>query len=328
MARLPIPPQPVMPPEGVGPVTDPTASTEGDQLSPTTMVLNYLKQRGYQPSSENVRRALEANARDPGVIPGLRSDRPATDEEDRAAMAAAGGGRRGGSSFPSPVNLSWQTVQPYDSKTTSAPPDSQLAQDALLPAARFAVPNVPTPPVPNAPPTAGPPVVPSVPRTPIQIALDRATAPAGPELPQLPGPQATPQLPAPPEVPPVPARPAIAGPPVVPQIAAPPRQITGPPAPNEAPVAAVDEPIRLPGEPGPVPQGNPGARVVVRPKIAPGKQVQGAPIEQTPFTRALPRIAGGVAAGATKGPLGAILGGLSAAAPDIVPYIMKNLNLR
>jgi len=93
---LPVPPMPVMPPEGIAPVTDPASTGTAPDASPTTMVLQYLKSRGFQPSSENVRRALEANQRDPGVIPGLRSDRPATDAEDMAAMRAAGAG--GGSS--------------------------------------------------------------------------------------------------------------------------------------------------------------------------------------------------------------------------------------
>lgn len=87
---------PLLPPEGIAPVTDPASTGTAPDASPTTMVLQYLKSRGFQPSSENVRRALEANQRDPGVIPGLRSDRPATDAEDQAAMAAARGGSVGG----------------------------------------------------------------------------------------------------------------------------------------------------------------------------------------------------------------------------------------
>jgi hypothetical protein len=301
------------------PVTDPTADVGGDEASPTTLVLNYLKQRGYQPSSENVRRALEANARDPGVIPGMLN---MTAERD---TGGGGGARR--SSFPQPVNLSMENTLPAPGgKTTSAPPAFSPIKDVV------------TPDVAPAPQAAGPPVVPEVPRAPIDIALDRATAP------QLPAPQPTPALPAPPEVtalpapanmpqlPGAPARPAIAGPPDVPQIAAPPRQITGPPAPNEAPVAG-GEPIAMPDQ---SPQGNPGAQVRVRPKIAPGPRVQGAPIESTPFTRAIPRVVAGAAAGAARGapagPLGAtggaILGGAGAVAPDIIPYIMRNLHLQ
>ena len=100
---MPVPPQPVMPPEGIALVTDPASTGTAPDASPTTMVLQYLKSRGFQPSSENVRRALEANARDPGVIPGLRSDRPATDAEDMAAMRAAGVGGAGGGARPLPI---------------------------------------------------------------------------------------------------------------------------------------------------------------------------------------------------------------------------------
>ena len=75
-------------PSGVAPVTDPSVVGGAPDASPTTLVLQYLRQRGFTPTTENVRRALEANQRDPGVIPGLRSDRPATEAEDQAAMVA------------------------------------------------------------------------------------------------------------------------------------------------------------------------------------------------------------------------------------------------
>ena len=133
--RLPTPPQPVMPPEGIAPVTQEVGLGAGDDaMSPTTMVLNYLKARGYQPTSENVRRALEANMRDPGVITGLRSDRGATEAEDQAAMAAArGGGRGGGSRLPvppippnqtpaGPVDRHDEDTQPKPDPNTSAAP--------------------------------------------------------------------------------------------------------------------------------------------------------------------------------------------------------------
>jgi hypothetical protein len=118
---IPTPPMPVMPPEGIAPVTDPASTGTAPDASPTTMVLQYLKSRGYQPSSENVRRALEANQRDPGVIPGLRSDRPATDAEDMAAMRAAGAGRGGGGrSLP---------VPPIPPNTTGATPPMDRRDD-------------------------------------------------------------------------------------------------------------------------------------------------------------------------------------------------------
>jgi len=64
-----------------------------------------LKERGFQPSSENVRRALEANARDPGVISGLRSDTAGTDPKTSSAPPVAG---------RTPVNEINTSVQPGD----------------------------------------------------------------------------------------------------------------------------------------------------------------------------------------------------------------------
>lgn len=130
--RMPVPPTPVMPPEGLAPVTQEVGLGAGDDaMSPTTMVLNYLKARGYQPTSENVRRALEANMRDPGVITGLRSDRGATEAEDQAAMAAArGGGGGGGSRLPVPPIPPTQTpAGPVDrhDDTNTASPDTSAA---------------------------------------------------------------------------------------------------------------------------------------------------------------------------------------------------------
>lgn len=49
--------------------------------SPTTLVLNYLKAKGLQASSDNVRRTLEESARDPSLIPGLRTEQPPPAEE-------------------------------------------------------------------------------------------------------------------------------------------------------------------------------------------------------------------------------------------------------
>src|SRR5580765_3157150 len=89
---LPIPPVPP---------TDQLPSGGADQLSPTTLVMKYLQSKGVSPNMPNygaqVRAALDANNKDPTLIPGLRNDRPATEAEDQAAMAAAKGGRSGGS---------------------------------------------------------------------------------------------------------------------------------------------------------------------------------------------------------------------------------------
>jgi len=265
MARLPTPPQRVVPPEGL---PMPPTATEAT-ASPVTMILNYLQSRGYQPSSENVRRALEANAKDPGLIPGLRSDTAATDAEDQAAMRAAGKGG-GRSTQPQsrstlPVDLTHGPTneadwQPNTSKTTSAPPAAQdvlSMQNATNPAMRAAVPNIPVQPpsagqppsaeyVGNAQPPSGgsitinPDALPG-PRNPALSAPPSQTqiAPPPTSLEQamieaLTGPNRTGALPAP-----------------IPQAAlpVPPQQITGPPQAPEAPMAPPNSSIQLPGPP-------------------------------------------------------------------------------
>jgi hypothetical protein len=93
-------------------------------------VLRYLQSKGIPPSSANVRAALEANARDPGVIPGLRNDTAATEAEDQAAMRGRSGpsvgqsgnaaGRvEGGGNSATPPDRS---QAPDTAKTTSAQP--------------------------------------------------------------------------------------------------------------------------------------------------------------------------------------------------------------
>jgi hypothetical protein len=202
MARLPVPPTQVMPPEGTAPVTQDVDTTGQDALSPTTLVLNYLKARGYTPSTENVRRALEANARDPGVIGGLRSDTAATDADDKAAMAAArgnaGGGAGGGDSRPMPVPPIPPTGGAPNTSAAPAPSDGSVSSSlgdriiaglgAVLPSAASALLGRGGPP-PGA--TGGIPA-PGGPGGPPQL--------GGPQLsPQLGGPEVgAPQLPAPP----------------------------------------------------------------------------------------------------------------------------------
>lgn len=56
------------------PRKEPDAS--GDDASPTTKVRKYLSSKGLQPTAENTRRALSENARNPGLIEGLRNEEP------------------------------------------------------------------------------------------------------------------------------------------------------------------------------------------------------------------------------------------------------------
>ena len=112
-------------------MADPEQVGSGDERSPTTLVLNYLKANGQPLNGANIRTVLEESARNPGLIPGLRNDRPATEAEDQAAMVskAVGGGRP----LPVPPQLpSAQTTGPMDRRggdepDTSAQPTKQAA---------------------------------------------------------------------------------------------------------------------------------------------------------------------------------------------------------
>lgn len=52
-----------------------------ETISPTAAITGYLRSKGLQPTSENVRRTLEANAANPGMIPGLTNQAPPSAEE-------------------------------------------------------------------------------------------------------------------------------------------------------------------------------------------------------------------------------------------------------
>lgn len=315
MARMPVPPIP--PPGG-----DPNAPP--DDMSPTVMLQKQLQARGLPLTGENMRRLLEANANfnsggaGDGPVPGLRSDIPATEAEDQAAMRARGNGSPRSSAPPA---ARWDLTEP-DARW-DLPPNAPGLQDSRPvlprvggvappgPGTPMDLPKIPIPelpgggggrpvvPVPNAP-TPPPPGAMQAPipqpTNPLETAINRAVPPT-PEVPRLPAPPPQLALPAPE----APVMPRIAAPPEIPQV-------TGP----RAPLALPAPDPRLGGIPP-----------------APGKLVQGAPIEQTPLSRGVGRIVPGVASGAARGGLpGAILGGLSAAAPELLPYIMKNLHLR
>ena len=209
------------------------ADYKGDAVkSPTTLVMEYLAKNKMSPNmpgySAAVRDALAANAKDPTLIPGLRSDTAATEADDQAAMKAAGkGGSRnsggGGGRSTLPVDLGHGPTNEADWQptTTSAPPAAQdvlAMQNATNPAMRAAVPDIPVPPSPSGPATSTTPL-PQIPKSPMQLALDDAVA----------------------------TRPQIAAPPDVPALPAPPPQITGPTDLPEAPVAAPNTPIPMPG---------------------------------------------------------------------------------
>lgn len=333
-AGIPIPPMPVMPPEGIAPVTDPASTGTAPDASPTTMVLQYLKARGYTPSSENVRRALEANARDPGVIPGLRSDRPATDAEDQAAMRAAGaGGGRGGGGGGGLVREegSWDNPSGVGDgsagRTSAAPsswrgpfsgppdPTNTLTTDVDQ-AARLALRNPPgpeygltsdytRPPLPGSQGGGGgggggPPPTEPPPSGPVGDSVTKA----------LGGPPEQLRLPAPPDVPRLPPPSVLPNPGVpVPEVA---------PAPVAAPMpevpSVVGQAARPPIRTSTTLRGPGSSAAPPGPAIAPGNRIQGAPIQPGPYAGPLGRAVVGGIAGATRGVPGAIAG----AAPGVV----------
>ena len=203
--------------QGPVPLQRQPTDAENAELSPTAMIQNYLSQRGYQPTSENVRRALEANARDPGVISGLRSD--------QAGPNTGGGG--GGPSLPvPPVPPTLEhTNQPTPERTSAQPTPppgtggdgSGLGGLILSLLAPFGMNMGRTPPPGDPNLKVGMP-----PQTGAPITASESLGLTGPPA-QVTGPAANPQLPAPP------------------------KQITGPPAPAEAPVAKPGEVIPQPG---------------------------------------------------------------------------------
>lgn len=60
------------------PATDaPLGSVEGSAAySPMTLLMRYFNSQGIPPSADNIRRAIEANARNPGTVPGLVNTMP------------------------------------------------------------------------------------------------------------------------------------------------------------------------------------------------------------------------------------------------------------
>src|SRR5678809_374683 len=90
------------------------------QYSPMTLLMRYFNSQGIPPSAENIRRAIEQNAREPGTIPGLRNampedSAPAT-QSTRVGAPSGGGGQQ----LPVPPVPPTGGGQP----TTSAPPPS------------------------------------------------------------------------------------------------------------------------------------------------------------------------------------------------------------
>lgn len=101
--------------------------------SPTSLVLNYLKAKGLQATSDNVRRTLEQSARDPTFMPAMRTQEPPTDTRppsDRTKSVAADIERQPANPPPADLTkvagadeLNWK---PGGSPDSSAPPTSGM----------------------------------------------------------------------------------------------------------------------------------------------------------------------------------------------------------
>jgi hypothetical protein len=139
-----------------GPRADTLPSQSGynpdmDPRSSNNLIHEYLAKQGLNPTAENVRRALEANARDPGMIKNEASTLyngapPAFDAAMNKAMAPA-------RPLPTPP------IPPGD-PNTSAPPTQPPDTRPVIPRPGYNGPTPDTEPPPSAlpsPPVGGPP---------------------------------------------------------------------------------------------------------------------------------------------------------------------------
>lgn len=97
-----------------------------DPRSSNSLIHGYLQSKGLPLTSENVRRALEANAQNPGMIRNdaskLYNGLPATEAEDQAAMAAAAANRAPASAArPGASNPSMNDGQNMNPNTSASP---------------------------------------------------------------------------------------------------------------------------------------------------------------------------------------------------------------
>jgi len=292
----------------------------GDPLSPTTLIYNYLREKGMPLTSENVRRVLESNAQNPGIIPGTGRDDAYSNAEmpvhlvnDVAGVdPKAAPGQRRLPMPPTPPKLGDEQGPPYT-------PPVGVSSDPILDIAKRVLggipppgPNSPPPQWPSGPPSPSPVGQPPVPQMnpptpgaevalpvdPMEASMQRAMQP------RLPGPTAQLALPAPPQAPapaqlsapPAPQRPAtIAGPPA-------PLLLEGPKTPN----------VSVRQLPTPTPQ-------MQAPPISPQ-----APVEQGPVARGVGNVGAGIASGyARGGPRGAVVGGAGAAAKELIPPLVE-----
>ncbi len=297
-----------------------------DELSPTTIVLQYLKSKGLPLTAENIRRTVDANARDPNVLgPNLAGYvtpagrdielRNAGTEDTSAPPSARGGGGRPLPVPPIPPGASpaspGGTPQVLPMPDAGVPPGGQPPPSMQFPPPIMPAPVGGTPAPQMPPPPVGAANTPPTSPDPIRDAITRAIS-GPPSTPALPPPPVRPQIAAPPEVPALPAPPPqLALPaPDVPNVVG---QSGRPPLALPAPAPNISTSTTLRGQPAPV-------------RVAPGNRIQGAPIQPGPVAGPLGRAVVGGIAGASRGIPGAIAGAAPGAI-DLGRYIAKGLHL-
>lgn len=162
--------------------------------SPTTLILDYLNSKGWKPTNENVRRALEAAQQDPGAIPGLRSDTADPVAEAAAEAASSGGGRSTRAPTGVPAISAAPAVAPVVAPTTTAPaPTGNVPVPSPAAGAAAASGNGNTSAAPNADPLPTDPQVSPVMIQPSPNDVAAGTTTQAPAIPR--GPEQGPQLP-------------------------------------------------------------------------------------------------------------------------------------
>ena len=117
-----------------------------DPLSPTTIIRQYLMQNKMPLTPENYRRALEGNANNPGLIPGLRNNAPTSEAQDQADMKAAAPRSRGSDRGRQPLPTPPLPISADPTKFPPPPPDARSMMPAFTGTTPEQSPPMPTPP--------------------------------------------------------------------------------------------------------------------------------------------------------------------------------------
>jgi len=307
--------RPGSPPSTPAPAV-PEDQAGADPLSPRTLIYNYLREKGMPLTSANVRRALEANAANRGVIGGTGRDDAYSNAEmpvhlindvagtDPKTSAAPGSGTRRLPTPPVPPKLGDEQGPPRPELDQPSLPNQGMEPNNVLDIARQVLGRFSLAPQPLR-------------NYQLEVNPSEPQARIGgpPEQPRIEGPGGGARVGGPPEVPRLPPPAAIP----MPQVPAATTVPANPPVPPVAMDRAL-EPARQP-------------RVTVQ--QVPTEQLRAPPISpqnpviQTPGAKAVGNIGAGIAAGAARGgPRGAVVGGAKALAEEVGPPVLDALKRR